>query len=361
VLTQALSWHWIFFVNLPVGALAGLLALRLLDSDRGIGLRAGADAPGALLVTAGLMLGVYALVTTTRYGWGSLHTIGSAAAAWLLIGAFIVRQARTAAPLLPLRIFSARNVGGANLAQVLVIAAAFGFQILITLYMQRVLGYRPGAAGLGLVPTAAMIGAISLGFSARLNARFGARAVLLTGLALIVLALVLLTHVPVDGGYSRHLLPALLVFGAGGGLVLPALAATAMSSATPGDAGITSGLFNTSQQIGAALGIAVLSTLAAGRTADLQRAGIAAAAALTGGYHLAFGAGAGLGVASIIVTAVLLRPSPRAGRDGQAAGRSLPAAGDQVRLPDDPPSHPGGSSRAYAGQTEMSWAPDRLP
>ncbi len=309
ILTQALSWHWIFFVNIPVGVLATALAARLLESDRGAGLRAGADALGAVLVTAGLMLGVYTIVETAHYGWVSPHTLGSTAAAWLLLAAFVVRQVRTATPLLPFRIFFQRNVAGANLTQVLVISAAFGFQVLITLYMQRVLGFGAGASGLGLVPVAAVIGAISLGFSARLNARFGERTVLLAGLALIVLALALLTKAPAVGGYAGHVLPALLLFGTGGGLVLPALAALGMSGATPNDAGVTSGLFNTTQQVGAALGIATLSTLAAARTDHLAAAGVGAAQALTGGYHLAFGVGAGLGTVAVLLTATLLHPS----------------------------------------------------
>jgi EmrB/QacA subfamily drug resistance transporter len=307
VLTEALSWHWIFFVNLPVGVLAGILAAALLAADRGAGLRAGADGLGAILVTAGLMTGVYSLVGTTRYGWASAHTLSLAAVATALIGAFLVRQATAARPLLQLRIFSSRNVSGANLAQGLVIAAAFGFQVLIALYLQRVLGYSPAAAGLGLLPTAVVIGTVSLGFSARLAARFGERGVLLTGLALVVLALTLLTRVPGHGSYPVHLLPALLVFGVGGGLTLPALATLGMSGATPDDAGLVSGLFNTTQQVGAAVGVALLSTLAAGQSGQLRHSGVAAAAALTGGYRLAFGAGAALAAAAFFVAATVLR------------------------------------------------------
>jgi len=162
VLTEAISWHWIFFVNLPIGVLAGVPATALLSDDQGAGLRAGADALGAILVTAGLMTGVYSLVGTARYGWASAHTLGLAAVAVILIGAFLARQATAARPLLALRIFSSRSVSGANLAQGLVIAAAFGFQVLIALYLQRVLGYSPAAAGLGLLPTAVVIGTVSL-------------------------------------------------------------------------------------------------------------------------------------------------------------------------------------------------------
>ncbi len=170
VLTQALSWHWIFFVNLPIGAAAFACGRRLLPADRsagvtGAGLARGADAVGAALVTAGLMAGIYALVGTAQDGWGSARTLGFAAVAAVLLAAFLARQATAARPLLRLTILRSRAVSGANLAQALVIAAAFGFQVLIALYFQRVLGYTPAQGGLGLLPTALVIGAVSLGLA----------------------------------------------------------------------------------------------------------------------------------------------------------------------------------------------------
>jgi EmrB/QacA subfamily drug resistance transporter len=320
VLTQAAGWRWIFFVNLPIAAVAVGLAVPLLARDQagsrpgritGVRLIRSADGWGALLGTAGLTLGVYALVGTGQYGWLSAHTAGSAAAAAVLLAGFIARQARAAVPLLPLRIFRSRAVTGANLAQLLVIAAAFGFQVLITLYMQRVLGYGPADSGIGLLPTAVVIGAVSLSGSARLTARFGARPVLLAGLVFVVAALALLTRLPGHGSYAAHLLPALVLFGAGGGLTLPVLATLGMSAATAADAGLVSGLFNTTQQVGAAAGVALLSTIAAARTGQLRAAGDRAAAALAGGYHVAFGAAAALAALGLIVAALLLRP----GRD----------------------------------------------
>jgi EmrB/QacA subfamily drug resistance transporter len=309
LLTQAISWHWIFFVNLPVGVAAGLPAVYLLSPERGRGLRSGADWLGAGLVTAGLMLGVGALVQTGPAGWASARTLGLAAAAIILLTGFAVRQARAAIPLLPPRIIASRTVAGTKLAQLLVIAAAFGFQVLITLYLQQVLGYHPALAGLGLLPTAVVIGLVSLGASARLAGRFGPRTVLLAGLALIALALALLTQLPAQGSYPVHVLPALLIFGLGGGLTLPALAMLGMSAATPDDAGLVSGLFNTTQQVGAALGVAVLTTLASSHAAAAQAAGLASSPALTSGFRLAFGAGVGLVLAAVAVTGILLRPS----------------------------------------------------
>ena len=308
VLTEAVGWHWIFFVNVPIGVLVMVPSVKVLRAAPGTGLRNGADWLGALLVTSGLMLGVYAIVGTSQYGWDSARTLGEAALAAALLAAFVIRQATARTPLLPLRLFSSRALAGANLAQLLVIAAAFGFQVMITLYLQRVVGYGAAASGLGLLPTAAVIGAVALGLSARLAERFGQRVMLLAGLALIAAGLVLLTQVPVHASYPTQLLPALLLFGAGGGLCLPALASLGMSGVTQSDAGLASGLFNTTQQIGAALGVAVLSTLAAAQTRSLHSA---SAAALASGYHLAFAVGAGLAGTAIVVAAAVLRPSRR--------------------------------------------------
>jgi len=182
---------------------------------------------------------------------------------------------------------------------------------MITLYLQRVLGYGAAASGLGLLPTATVIGIVALGLSARLAERFGPRVMLLAGLALITAGLILLTQVPVHASYPAQLLPALLLFGAGGGLCLPALASLGMSGATQSDAGLASGLFNTTQQIGAALGVAVLSTLAAAQTRSLHAAGASSTAALADGYRLAFAVGAGLAGTAIVVAAAVLWPSRR--------------------------------------------------
>jgi len=328
ILTETVGWHWIFFVNVPIGLIASLLAVRVLEPDRGTTLRRGADWLGAALATAGLMLGVYAISGTARYGWGSSHTLITTVLAIGILAAFVIRQATARTPLLPLRVLSVRNVTGANLAQLLVIAAALGFQVIVTLYMQRVARDSPAASGLGLLPTAAVIGIVSLGFSARIAARFGQRAMLLAGLLLIAAALTLLACMPLHGSYLAHLLGPLVLFGAGGGLTLPALASLAMSGATQSDAGLASGLFNTTQQIGGALGLAVLSALAAARTARLQVAGFAGAAALTSGYRLAFATGAGLVVAAFIVATALLRGT----RSGPQRSQVTDAATGEARV-----------------------------
>ncbi|MFC9293192.1 MFS transporter [Streptomyces sp. NPDC057011] len=305
VLTDALDWHWIFFINLPIGLAALLLALSALPSDRGLGLRAGADVLGAVLVTAGLMLGIYTVVEVERFGWVSVHTLGLGALAVLLLAAFALRQAKARTPLVPLRIFRSRTVAGANLVQMLMVAALFSFQILVALYLQKVLGYGAAGTGLAMLPAALVIGAVSLGVSARLNTRFGERNVLAAGLGLLVLALGLLTRLPVRADYVTDLLPVMLL-AAGFGLALPALTTLGMSGADDRDAGLASGLFNTTQQIGMALGVAVLSTLAASRTQSSARAGSPPAEALTSGYHLAFALGAALLVAALALAVTLL-------------------------------------------------------
>jgi EmrB/QacA subfamily drug resistance transporter len=317
LLVQYATWRWIFFVNLPIGLLAGAAASRVLPGDRGIGLGQGADGLGALLATAGVMLGVFAVARPADW-WAALP------AAALLAG-FTARQAALQAagraPLLPLRVLASRNVAGANLAQLLVIGAAMGFQVTVTLYMQRVLGYSPAEAGLGLAPTAAVIAVVSLGLSARLSGRFGARRLLLSGLVMIAAALALLTQVPAHAAYAPRLLPLLALFGLGAGLTLPSVTSLGMSGATDADSGVLSGVFNTAQQVGGALGLAVLTTLAASRTGTAPTA-----QALTSGYHLAWTAGALLAGASIVVAAIALRqpggPGRRQARDRSAGNQA---------------------------------------
>ncbi|MEU2549469.1 MFS transporter [Streptomyces roseolus] len=311
LLTDALSWHWIFFINLPIGAAAIALATRALPADRGLGLRAGADALGAFLVTAGLMTGIYAVVRIEEHGAGSAHTLGLGALALALLAGFLVRQRTAATPLMPLRILRSRAVAGANAVQLLMVAALFAFQVLVALYLQKAQGYGATATGLAMLPAALAIGAVSLGAAARLITRFGERAVLLTGLTLLIGVLGLLTRLPADASYAVDLLPVMLL-AAGFGLALPALTALGMSGADEADAGLASGLFNTTQQIGMALGVAVLTTLAAGRTEALDAAGRSTAEALTGGYRLAFAVGTGLLVAALAIAAAVLR-TKRAG------------------------------------------------
>ncbi|MGC5394848.1 MFS transporter [Streptomyces sp. DT20] len=343
VLTDAVGWHWIFLINLPIGVATLLVAVRVLPADRGPGLRAGADVIGAALVTSGVMLGIYSVVEVGTYGWLSAHTLGLGALALALLAAFVVRQATARTPLLPLRVLRSRSVSGANLVQMLMVAALFSFQILVALYLQRVLGHGAAATGLAMLPAAAVIGAVSLGASARLSARFGERNVLLLGLALLIALLGLLTRLPAHGHYATDLLP-LMFLAAGFGLALPALTALGMSGAGEEDAGLVSGLFNTTQQIGMATGVAVLSTLAASRTDTLLSEGSSRAEALTGGYHLAFAVGGGLLTAAFVVALTVLgrtRPGAptRSGRPEHGTAHRTGAA-DATDVTDATAAHP---------------------
>jgi EmrB/QacA subfamily drug resistance transporter len=304
VLTQAISWHWIFFVNVPVGVLTATLAARRLPRDAGLGLKAGADVPGALLVVGALMIGVDAIVEAGDRGWTSTRTLGFGAVAVALAGAFVVREARARAPLAPLRIFAIRSVAIANVTQILLIAGAFGQQFLVALYLKGVKGFDPIEIGLATLPTALVIGAVAMGLSGPVMQRVGARATLLGGLTLTVAAFGFLARLPADSTYAVDLLPSLVAMGLGFGFASPALTTLAMRGVAPTDTGLASGLVNTTQQIGAALGLAVLATLATSRTEHLTSIGKPSAEALTGGYRLAFAVAAGFVAAAIALAAL---------------------------------------------------------
>jgi EmrB/QacA subfamily drug resistance transporter len=319
-LTQGISWHWIFFVNIPIGIATAALAWRLVGKDRGIGLSGGADVAGALLVTSALMLGVYTIVKAADYGWGDLHTLGFGALSLALLGLFVRREATAGTPLMPLRIFRFRNVTGANLVQILMVAGLFGMFFLGVLYLQGVLGYDAIETGVAFLPVSLTIGVLSLGFSARLNMRFGARATLLPGLVLIVAGLALFARAPVDGTYVVDVLPVMLLLGVGAGLCFPSLMTLAMSGATQSDSGLSSGLVNTSLQVGGALGLAVLATLSSTRTESLLADGESRAEALTGGYHLAFFVAAGLVALAVVAAATVLQPNAVVEEEAEPAG-----------------------------------------
>ncbi|MER7859775.1 MFS transporter [Amycolatopsis japonica] len=306
-LTQLLDWHWTFFVNLPIGAIALALAVRLLADDRGPGLRDGTDVTGAGLVTGGLMLLVYTIVKAEEYTWADARTLGLLAVSLLLLAGFVFRQAKARRPLLPLRIFRLRAVSGANTVMVLMVAGLFGFQFITALYLQRVLRLDALSTGFAFLPAPLSIAVMSLVFAERLNHRFGARTVLVGGLSLVALALGFLATVQAEGNYATDVLPALVLMGVGFGAAMPALMGQAMSDVSPADAGVASGLINTTQQIGAAIGTAVLATTAASRTGSLLAEGAAMPEALTSGYRAAYALSAGLLALAVFAATVLLR------------------------------------------------------
>jgi EmrB/QacA subfamily drug resistance transporter len=309
VITQSINWHWIFFVNVPIGIATAVVARRVLPRDAGLGLAAGSDLPGALLITGSLMLGVYTIVKpAAEDGWGAGRTLALGALALALLAAFLAREATARNPLMPLRIFRSREVTGANLVQVLSVAGMFGMFFLGSLYLQRILGYDALQIGLAFLPVTVVMGTLSLRYSERLITRFGARRSVLAGLALVAGGLVVFAQVPVQGDYVTHVLPAVVLIGAGAGVCFPALMTLAMSGATPSDAGLASGLVNTAAQVGGALGLAVLATLSTSRSDALVADGHDAASALTSGYHLAFWIAAVLVGAALVVALTVLRP-----------------------------------------------------
>jgi len=321
VLTQSINWHWIFFVNIPIGIATAIVARRLLDRDEGIGFAEGADVPGAVLITSSLMLGVYTIVKpAAEHGWGSAGALGLGAVSLALLAGFVVRESRAATPLIPLRIFRSRNVSGANVVQALAVVGMFGMFFLGALYLQRVRGYDALQIGLAFLPATLIMGTLSIRYSERLIMRFGAKTMVAPGLALIVVGLLWFTQAPVDGGYTLHVLPVMVLLGFGAGSTFPALVTVAMSGATREDAGLASGLVNTSAQVGGALGLAVLATLSATRTHALTRGGSNTALALTGGYHLAFLVGALVMLVAIAIALVVLEAPVRA--EGQTADHS---------------------------------------
>jgi EmrB/QacA subfamily drug resistance transporter len=330
VLTQTINWHWIFFVNLPIGLATAVLARRLLAADSGPGLSAGADFAGAGLITGALMLGVYTIVgPAARHGWGSPQTLLLGTSSIALLVAFVVRESRARHPLIPLRIFRSRAVAGANAIQMLLVAGMFAMFFLGSLYLQRVLHYGALQIGLAFLPVTLVMGTLSLRYSERLVMRFGPRATLPPGMVGIGLGLAWLARVPVHGSYLVDVLPGLLVLGVGIGVAFPSLMTLAMSGATPEDAGLASGLVNTTVQIGGALGLAVLATLSATRTHALAAAGHPAAASLTGGYRLAFAIGAGLVAVALAIDLILLAPWPAGYLGRRARRRQLQCATDR--------------------------------
>jgi EmrB/QacA subfamily drug resistance transporter len=312
-LTEAINWHWIFFINIPVGIVTAFLATRLVADSPGIGLKAGADLPGAALLTGGLMLGVYTILQVSERGWGSTQTLGLGAVSIALLAAFVARQARIANPLMPLRLFHSRNVSGANVVIALLVVGMFGMFFLGALYLQRILGYSPLEVGLAFLPSTVVMGTMSLKLSGPLAMRYGPKTVLLVSLVSIGVGLLLFSLTPVDATYATQILPATIFIGIGAGLGFPSLMGLAMSGATPTDSGLASGLINTSVQVGGAIGLAVLATLASERTDTLRAGGDSVNAALNGGFHLAYLIGAALvGVAIVVAVSVLRSGSPAA-------------------------------------------------
>jgi EmrB/QacA subfamily drug resistance transporter len=307
VLTQAISWHWIFFINLPIGIVALVFGLALIPSLEGTGTHDGVDVLGAVMVTFAVMLLVYAIVKASDYGWESARTIVVGLVALALLGAFVRLEAHLTHPLVPLRMFRSRNLTGATLVRVLFPIGMFGQFFLGALYLQHVLGYSAITTGLAFMPMNLAVGIFSLTVAAKIMTRIGAKATLLPGLALIACGLALFSRVPVHGHYVTDVLPGMALFGIGAGLAFTPSIALAMADAAPADTGLASGLANVSLQMGAAIGIAVLASISTSRTRVLLAGGAGRNAALAGGYHVGYLIAMGCIVAAFVFATVVLK------------------------------------------------------
>ncbi len=307
VLTDLVGWHWIFLVNLPIGLAVTISGLRLLPHLETGAARQSLDAWGALAITSAMVLATYAIVNGNSAGWLSLQTVGLLALAIAVGAAFVARESRIEAPLVPLGIFRHRNLSAANIVGILWAAAMFAVFFLSALYLQLVLHYSPLQVGLAFLPGNLIMMAFSLGLSARLVMRYGFRAPLAFGLGVAALSLLWFARAPVHGRFLVDVLPAMVLIGIGGGLAFNPVLMASMSDVEPQNSGLASGITNTAFMMGGALGLAILASAAAARTNHLTATGHSVAAALTGGYHLAFLIGAGLAIAAAAVGVALIR------------------------------------------------------
>jgi EmrB/QacA subfamily drug resistance transporter len=307
VLTDLFSWHWIFLVNIPIGVAVYALSSALLPRERAEVADRRVDVAGAVIVTASLILAVYAIVNGNEVGWLTFRTIGILAAAGILLVAFLVVESRVSQPLVPLGLFRHRTLSTANGVAVLLAGSMFAWFFLSALYLQLVLGYTPLQVGLAFLPATLIMGAFSLGLSAKLVMRFGLKPPLVAGMLLMAAGLLLFTLVPVDGNFVVDVVPGMILLGIGAGMGFNPLLLAAMGDVEPSQAGLASGLVNTSFMMGGALGLAVLASLSASRSDSLLASGDTRLEALTGGYHAAFLVGALFAVAGAVLGGLLIR------------------------------------------------------
>ena len=312
LLTSALSWHWIFLVNLPIGAVVYVSCRRLLPDVRARTPGARLDVAGAVTVTASLLLAVYAVVNGNEAGWTSTQTIALLAGASVLFALFLAIEGQVQSPLVPLRLFRLRNLAIANVVGTLWAAAMFAWFFISALYLQLVLGYSALQVGLAFLPANIIMAVLSVGASAKLVSRYGLRVPLATGLFVAAAGLALFARAPVDGSFAIDVLPGMMLLGIGAGVAFNPVLLAAMGDVAPNESGLASGVVNTSFMMGGSLGLAVLASVAAARTDDLLGMGAAQALALNDGYRLAFALGALFALGAALLGALLLRPQREA-------------------------------------------------
>jgi EmrB/QacA subfamily drug resistance transporter len=319
-----LSWHWIFFINVPFGLTALVMSARLLEPHVGLGIREGADVLGALLVTSAPMLVVYALIETSGDGWGSVETIGLFAGSAALVGLFVFVESHVRTPLIPLRIFRHHNLVSANIVRFLYPIGAFGLNFIGSQYLQFVVGYNPLRSGLAFIPNSLLIGVISLLGVPVLLGRVGPKPLILTGLTLIIGGLLVFSRAPVHAHYVTDVLPALLLIGTGFALVFTPTVGVALSDVAPDEAGLVSGLTNVSVQMGGSIGVALLASVSASRTTRLLAEHVSRTAARAAGYHFGFRVAAVCSAVALAVAVVALRPRSAAGVELTDRSDALP-------------------------------------
>jgi EmrB/QacA subfamily drug resistance transporter len=328
LITQALNWHWIFFINLPIGGVALVLGALLVRENEGLGWRQGVDVLGSVLITGGLMLLVYAIVKSTEYGLASAHTLGFGGLALALIAGFVLLESRLRNPIMPLRIFAVPGLASSSLIRACLFVGMYGVFFLGTLYFERVLGYGALRTGLSFLPMTLIVAVMSMGVTARLVTAFGPRRVALPGILCAVAAVALLSQISVHGSYFPLMVLSFLLFGFGMGSASVPLLTLAMAHVPGKDAGLASGVVNVSMQVAGALGVAVLSTISTDRTKTLTRLGHPLPSALTGGYQVAFIVAAATAAVAFLLALTIVRSPPRRQEEPATREQGVPAAAE---------------------------------
>ncbi len=307
--TQALSWHWIFFINIPIGIATLIMGALLIDENAGLGIRAGLDVGGAVLSTGGLMLAIYAIVSSTQYGWDSTHTLAYGGGALVLLAAFVLLERRLTHPLMPMPVLRSHGLLTSSLVRGLMVVGMYSTFFIGVLYFQHVLGYDSVATGLAFLPQTLMVAVMSTGITARIIKRFGPKPTALAGLVVVAVGLALFVTSGPDTAYFPQIFAAVFLIGFGAAAAFTPLLTIALAGVPAKDAGIGSGIVNVSQQVSGALSVAILGAVSASRTASLLASGSSTTDALDGGYRLAFVVALISVLVAIALGAVILKPT----------------------------------------------------
>jgi EmrB/QacA subfamily drug resistance transporter len=328
ILTQAVNWHWIFVINVPIGVVTLILGSILIKENPGLGIREGLDVVGSLLMTTSLIAGIYAVVTASASGWLSTHTLGFGALSIVLMSSFVAYESRVARPIMPLRILKLRGLSASSVVRGLTFSSMFAVFFFGALYMEKVLGYAPLRTGIAFLPMSIVMAIMSLGATSRLLIRFGPMKLLVPGMTSVVLGLLILARTPVDANYVTSILPAFLLLGIGMSISSVPLLTIARADVPKSDAGLASGIVNVSMWLASSLGLAVFGTLAASKTTSALAAGASQSSALVSGYHVTFLIGAALSAIGLLVAVVVLRSPAKEVLDAHAT----PSIEDEVNL-----------------------------